>query len=275
MAPGTELDGAVAVVTGASRGIGRAIAERLAGSGAAVAVLARSAGGLEETAEAIAESGGRALAVRADVTRPEEVGAAFARVEKELGPPSLLVNNAATLSAIGPTWEVDPEAWWRDVEVGVRGAFLCSRAVLPGMVRRGEGRIVNVTSLYGSRPSPYTTSYACAKAALFRLTEGLAEEARAHGVKVFAISPGWVRTEMTKALIESEAGRRWLPGLQAIPEDEWVGPERAAELVVFLASGRGDALSGRYVYALDDVEDLVERAAEIQRDDLYVLRLRR
>lgn len=269
------LGGTVAIVTGASRGIGRAIAERLARAGAAVAVVARSVEGLERTAEAIAGAGGRALPVPADVTRREQVEAAVARVERELGPPSLLVNNAATLSAIGPTWEVDPEAWWRDVEVSLRGALLCSRAVLPGMVERGRGRIVNVTSLYGTRASPYTTSYACAKAAVFRLTEGLAEELRPHGVAVFAISPGWVRTEMAEALVGSEAGRRWLPELQAMPEEAWIGPERAADLVVFLASGKGDALTGRYLYALDDPEELARRAAQIQRDDLYVLRLRR
>jgi NAD(P)-dependent dehydrogenase (short-subunit alcohol dehydrogenase family) len=269
------LAGQVAVVTGAGRGVGRAIAERLAAAGAAVALLARSADQLEEVAGSIRAAGGRSLAVPVDVTREGRVRRAFARVERELGAPSLLVNNAATLSAIGPTWEVDPDAWWRDVEVTLRGSLLCSRAVLPGMVARGEGRIVNVTSLYGARPSPYVTSYACAKAALFRLTEGLAAEAGPHGVKVFAISPGWVRTEMTEALTGSEAGRRWLPEVAALPEESWVGPERAAELVAFLASGRGDALSGRYLYALDDPEELVRRAAEIERDDLYVLRLRR
>jgi NAD(P)-dependent dehydrogenase (short-subunit alcohol dehydrogenase family) len=270
-----ELQGQVAVVTGGGRGIGRAIAERLAAEGAAVAVVARSAGQLADTVLGIEHVGGEALAAPGDVTRREQVEKMLVRVEEALGPVSLLVNNAASLSVIGPTWEVDSDAWWRDVEVSLRGAFVCSQAVLRGMTGRGGGRIVNVTSLFGARPSPYTTGYACAKAAMFRLSEGLAEEGRPHGVRVFSISPGWVRTAMTDRLIHSQEGRKWLPGLSSLPEQEWVGPERAAALVAFLASAGGDELSGRYIYALDDVGDLIHRADEIRQDDLYVLRLRK
>jgi NAD(P)-dependent dehydrogenase (short-subunit alcohol dehydrogenase family) len=270
-----ELQGRIAVVTGGGRGIGRAIAERLAAEGAAVAVVARSVGQLADTVLGIEHAGGEAFAAPADVTRREQVEEVLERVEEGLGPVSLLVNNAASLSVVGPTWEVDSDAWWRDVEVSLRGAFLCSRAVLRGMIRRGGGRIVNVTSLFGARPSPYTTGYACAKAAMFRLSEGLAEEGRPHGIRVFSISPGWVRTAMTNRLIHSEEGRKWLPELSGLPEQEWVGPERAAALVAFLASGAGDKLSGRYIYALDDVGEMVHRADEIRQDDLYVLRLRR
>ncbi len=274
MSEARELQGQVAVVTGGGRGIGRAIAERLAAGGAAVAVVARSAGQLAGTVAGIEQAGGTALAAPADVTRREQVEQMLERVEDGLGPVSLLVNNAASLSVIGPTWEVDPDAWWRDVEVSLRGALVCSRAGLRRMIGRGDGRIVNVTSLFGARPSPYTTGYACAKAAVFRLSEGLAEEVRPHGIRVFSISPGWVRTAMTDRLIRSADGRRWLPGLSRLPEQEWVGPERAAALVAFLATGAADELSGRYIYALNDVAALAARAEEIRRDDLYVLRLR-
>jgi NAD(P)-dependent dehydrogenase (short-subunit alcohol dehydrogenase family) len=273
-APGSVLKGQVAVVTGASRGIGRAVAGRLAAEGADVALLARSHHMVTEAAAALTRGGVRALGLRADVTRREEVDAAFEQVRHQLGPPTLLVNNAGLFSAVGPLWEVDPEAWWRDVEVSLRGTFLCSRAGLRSMIRGGGGRILNVTSLAGTRPSPHATAYACAKAGVFRLTEGLAEEAASHGVRVFSIGPGWVRTAMTRGVLETDLAR-WLPEMRAVPPDAWVGPDRIADLVVVIATGRADALSGRYLYALDDIEELIRRAEEIRREDLYTVRLRR
>jgi NAD(P)-dependent dehydrogenase (short-subunit alcohol dehydrogenase family) len=182
------------------------------------------------------------------------------------------VNNAGLFSAVGPVWEVDPEAWWRDVEVSLRGTFLCSRAALRSMVPDGGGRILNVVSLSGTRPSPHATGYACAKAGVFRLTEGLAEEAGPYGVRVFSIGPGFVRTAMTSGVIETDRGR-WLPEMAEVPAGAWVGPERVADLVVVIATGRADALSGRFLYALDDVEDLIRRADEIRQEDLYTVRL--
>jgi NAD(P)-dependent dehydrogenase (short-subunit alcohol dehydrogenase family) len=268
---GPVLQGQVAVVTGASRGIGRAVTERLAAEGADVALLARSQHEVAEAAAALTRDGVRALGLRADVTRGEEVDAAFQEVSDRLGPPTLLVNNAGLFSAVGPLWEVDPEAWWRDVEVSLRGTFLCSRAALRWMLLGGRGRILNMTSLAGTRPSPHATAYACAKAGVFRLTEGLAEEAACHGVRVFSIGPGWVRTAMTRGVLQT--GR--LPEMQAVPPDAWVAPERVADLVVLIATGRADALSGRFLFALDDIEDLIRRAAEIRREDLYTVRLRR
>jgi NAD(P)-dependent dehydrogenase (short-subunit alcohol dehydrogenase family) len=266
------LKGQVAVVTGASRGIGRAVADRLAAEGADVALLARSHPEVAKAATALQRGGVRALGLRADVTRGDEVDAAFEEVSDRLGPPTLLVNNAGLFSAIGPVWEVDPEAWWRDVEVSLRGTFLCSRAALRSMIP-GGGRILNMVSLSGTRPSPHATGYACAKAGVFRLTEGLAAEAGPYGVRVFSIGPGWVRTAMTKGVFEADRGR-WLPEMAAVPADAWVGPERVADLVVVIATGRADALSGRFLYALDDIEGQIRRADEIRREDLYTIRLR-
>ncbi len=165
--------------------------------------------------------GVRALGLRADVTRGEEVDAAFEEVSDRLGPPTLLVNNAALFSAVGQVWALDPEARWRDVEVSLRGTFLCSRAALRSMIPGGRGRILNMTSLAGTRPSPHATAYACAKAGVFRLTEGLAQEAASHGVQVFSIGPGFVRTAMTRGVLQTG----WLPEMQAVPPDAWLGPE--------------------------------------------------
>lgn len=200
--------------------------------------------------------------------------AAVAHVEADLGSADILVNNAGRFRAIGPLWEVDPNEWWRDVEVNLLGAFHCAHAVLPGMIARGRGHIVNVASNAAIQPGPYSTAYSVSKAALLRLTDSLAA-AVPYGVYVFAISPGRVRTAMAEYLIASPMGEKWLPHWQTIRPEDLVPPERAARLAVFLASGRADALSGRYIHVSEDIEALARRAEVVRRDDLYTLRLRR
>lgn len=269
------LTGQVALVTGGGRGIGRAIARALAAAGAAVAVVARSQAQVVETAALICHSGGCALGVAGDITDRDAVDRLVRQVERELGPVDVLVNNAGAGSAIGPLWEVAPEDWWRDVEVILRGAFLCARAVLPGMIQRRRGRIVNVSSKVALGPQAYATGYATSRAAILRLTDSLAAETAEHGISVFAISPGLVRTAMTEYVLESTAGRKWLPEASAIPTEHWVSAEQAAELVRFLASGQGDGLSGRFIHVGDDYVAMAGRAGEIRSRDLYTLRLRR
>lgn len=245
---------------------------RLAREGTPVAVLSRSGSELAETVALVEADGGRAHAVPVDVTDAVGVARAFEEVVDRLGPVDLLVNNAGTAAALGPVWEVDVDEWWRDVETSVKGTFLCTRAVLWDMLERRRGRVINMSSYAAVRPSPHLSAYAAAKAALLSLTEALAAEVRPFGVTVFAVSPGHVRTAMVQHMLESEAGRRWLPDVASSTPLE---PERVAELVAFLASGQGDALSGRFLHALDDVEALAARADEIVRDDLYAARLRR
>jgi NAD(P)-dependent dehydrogenase (short-subunit alcohol dehydrogenase family) len=270
-----NLASRIALVTGASRGIGSAIATGLARAGAHVAVSGRSAAGLEAVVRAVEAEGSRAFPAVGDVTDPRSVHRMVAAATRELGSIDILVNNAGVCEAVGPLWEVDPSAWWRDLEVGVRGAFLCSRAVLPAMISRRLGTIVNVASYNVTRPEPYLSGYAAGKAALAHLTGSMALEAEPHRVAVFAIAPGTVATELTRKLVESEAAERWLPKFQAMRPEDWLSPELAARLVVLLASGMADALSGRFLHALDDVEELVARQDEIVRNDLYALRLRK
>jgi NAD(P)-dependent dehydrogenase (short-subunit alcohol dehydrogenase family) len=264
-----RLPGQVAIVTGAGRGVGRAIAEALAAEGAAVALAARSEAELVEAAAQLE----RAVAVPTDVTLAADVERLVSTVERELGPPTLLVAGAGTWEHVGPAWEGDPDAWWRDVEVTLRGAYLCARAVLPGMVARGTGRIVALSSYAANVPRPYSSGYASGKAAVLRFVDSLAAEVGGHGVSVFAITPGFVRTRLVQEVAESEEGRRRLPELA--DRQDALEPERAGRLVVELATGRADALSGRFLHVLDDLDDLVARADEISRDDLYALRFRR
>jgi NAD(P)-dependent dehydrogenase (short-subunit alcohol dehydrogenase family) len=261
-----------ALVTGASRGIGRATALALARAGLAVGLVARSRAGLEETRRLVEEEGGSAISVAADVTDADEVRAAVAAVEREAGPVAVLVNNAGSLRAIGPFWEVDQGDWWEDVGTSLAGAFNVCREVVPLMIERRSGRIVNVTSYAGMRPAPYETGYACGKGALTSLTEALAASLAEHGIKVFGMAPGFTPTAMTEHLQTSEAGRRWLPD---VGTGRVVDVDRSAAVIVALASGAADELSGRFVHALDDVDTLLEHIEEIRRDDLYVPRLRR
>ncbi len=265
------MTGQVAIVTGGGRGIGRAIAEGLAQAGMAVAVLARTPAEVAETVAKIEQSGGRAIGTVADVTDTDAVRLAIERVERELGSIDLLVNNAAVATPVGPAWDVEPDAWWRTIEVNLRGPFLCARAVLPGMVNRRAGRIVNIVAVAAFNPAPFMSAYASSKAALISFTEDLAAETREHGIGVFAIRPGLVQTRMQDELSASPYVQR----RRADQGPALVPAERAAEAVLFVATGRADALAGRFVdVTRDDIADLARRADEIVQNDLLTMRLR-
>src|SRR6516164_7791947 len=144
---------------------------------------------------------GGALAIRCDVTCRREVAGMAAAVEEALGPVDLLVNNAGRFGPVGPLAATDPDDWWQALEVNLRGPLYCTRAVLPGMLARGYGRIVNVSSGVGLTAIPMLSAYVVSKTALYRLSENLAAETREHGVTVFAIDPGLVRTAISESAL--------------------------------------------------------------------------
>lgn len=261
----TPLNGQVALVTGGGRGIGRAIALALADAGAAVAVVARSQAEVQETAAAIVGRGGRAIGLTADVTDRMGVDASAAQAEVLLGPIDILVNNAGVAGSARPLWNTDPDEWWRTIEVNLRGPMLFARAVLPSMIQRRSGTIVNVGSFAGIRA---TTGggfgpYAISKAALVRFTDTLAASTDEYKVRVFTISPGLVHTAMTEAI----------DLFRSVPESEWAAPEAAASLVVRLAVETGTALNGRFIHVNDDLDELLREADRIEAEGLYTLRL--
>ncbi len=220
------------------------------------------------------ETADDAISVTADVSDKAAVDRMVREVESSLGPVNLLINNAGLAGPIGPTWETDPVDWWRCLEVNLRGPMLCSRAVLPSMIACGGGRRVNVASGAGTFAIPYLGAYVTSKTALIRFTEILALEAAQHGVKIFAIEPGTVRTVMAEHALESGEGQRWLPWFGEIfRQGADVPPNDVADLVVILASERADALSGRFFTINDDVVGLVERARGDGLGDSQKLRL--
>ena len=267
-----DLAGKTALVTGAARGIGQCIAEALAARGVKLALTDILHEELFATAEQLAAG---ALAISADMTDEGEVDALVAQVEAEFGSPDLLVNNAGTLSTIGPVWEAPPEKWLRDVRVNLCGTFLCCRAVMKGMVKRGRGCVVNLLGGGFYAPSPYHSSYASSKAGLARLTDSLAIEAKPFGVNVFSVLPGTVLSEMTRFIMDDPGGRRWRPDFRKqFDEGRGHPAEQTAELVVRLFRGDADHLTGRCFRAWEDLDRVLTRSEEIQTQDLHALRVR-
>lgn len=254
------------MVTGASRGIGRALTERLAAAGLTVAAIGRSETDLNEVA-------GRSGAVPfvLDVADPVAVETVFVRIVDELGVPDLLVNNAAVSGGSGKTWELAESDWWQVFEINVRGTYLCTRAVLAPMMARGSGRIINLSSGAATFPvgldndGVLTSAYMASKAAVNRFTEAVAGECHSAGVRVFAISPGMVKTDMTAAAFAD----LWDDA------ETWTPVDKSLDLITDIDAGMLDALSGRYIRAaVDDWHELAARADEVVSLDTQVLRLR-
>lgn len=259
------LKGQVALVTGGSRGIGREVARALAMNGAKVAVTARNAEMLEETVSIITDSGGDCTAFVMNVTDYDAITEAVHAVKEQYGAIDILVNNAGIGIGGLPPWETDTDDWWKVQEVNVKGVYMVSHAVMPTMIERRRGRVINMGSYVGTYPNPMTSAYSVSKAALVRLTDSTAAAAKEFDVSVFVISPGLVRTDMTD-----------IPFFENVPDEAWVPIEKSGELCVALASGKADKLTGRFIHAdVDDLDDLIARADEIIENDLYTLGLKK
>jgi NAD(P)-dependent dehydrogenase (short-subunit alcohol dehydrogenase family) len=250
------LSNQTALITGAGRGLGRAMAEALAQAGAAVAIADRMEAEAREAAAAITAAGGRALALIGDVTDEAFAQECFARAQSELGPISLLVCNAG-LGGLAPLHTSDPRRWWRVFEVNVKGVYLFARAALTLFQAQGGGRIIITASEAGGRGVANSSAYSASKGAAILLTESLAQEVAPTNVQVFAIHPGGVLTPGSSAGLRPDSP---LPDSmkQEIRTLLCDPPTLAAHLVLRLASGEADALSGSYVSVHDDLSVLIE-----------------
>ena len=239
-----RFEGRVAIVTGAGRGIGRALAERFASDGAAVVVADLAEAAAEETVGAVEAAGGRAIAVHADVTRPEDVAALAATAMDRFGRIDILVNNAGILRST-PAAEVSPEEWHLVIDANLTGSFLCARAAYPALRDSGHGRIVNIASMAGRATSTLgSVHYTTAKAGVLGLTRHLAREWARDGITVNAISPGIVDTPMAR---EATDAARMEQVLASIPMGRLADAAEIAALVAFLASDEAAYITGANV----------------------------
>lgn len=239
-----RLDGRVAIVTGASRGLGRAMASALAEAGAEVALVARSKPDLEETARAVEALGRRALVLPTDIAVFREVEAMADAVLEALGQIDILVNNSG-IALVKPLVEMTPEEWARVVETNLTGTFNCCRVVGPLMVARRRGKVINVASVLGAQGLPGYSAYSASKGGIIALTKALAVEWARYNVQVNAIAPGWFLTPMNAQAFADEKIRDRL--LRDVPARRVGEPEELGPLVVYLASGASDFMTGEIV----------------------------
>ena len=246
-----KLNGKVVVVTGAGRGIGREIALTCAREGGHLVLAARSVGALEEVTSEIDAAGGKAQVVETDVSDPDAVASLASQALSRWGRVDVLVNNSGIGGPSAPLWEVQPADWEQTFAVNVTGVFLCCQAILPSMIERQSGSIINIGSITGKRPLLNRAAYAASKAALIGLTRTLAEETGPHQVRVNLVSPGLVEGERIDWVFEQQAaiqGRDTADvraGLEKItPLRRLVTAADVARTVAFLASDESAGITG-------------------------------
>ena len=223
------------LITGASRGIGAHLARGFAAAGYDVAAAATSVP--ESVVKEIRALGANAVGLAVDVRREADVVRAIESAEEALGPIDVLISNAGRIDAEVPLWEADPDEWWDVMETNVRGPFLFARHLVPRMIARGGGRVIDINSGSGTRDFEVATAYTASKTALFRLGGSLHAAGYDLGIRAFEMAPGVVRTDMTNSM-RAHDGRK-----------DWTDPDDVVQLALTLASGDADHLSGTYVRA--------------------------
>ena len=238
-----ELDDKIALVTGSSKGLGRAIAIRLAEKGVRVAVnYNTSSDSAGEVVKAITDAGGSAISVQADVANLDQVVAMVKQVEEELGAVEILVNNAGIIND-QLLMRMSDEAWRQVIDINLNGTFYCTRAVLRNMVRARWGRIINIGSVVGLRGNPAQTNYSASKAAIMGFTKALAKEVANRNITANVVTPGYFETETT-AILTDEQKARWL---SVIPQGHFGEVDDVAHMVTYLADEKAKYITGQVI----------------------------
>ncbi len=246
------MQGTIAVITGGGRGIGEAVALAFAGEGAAVVLASRTASELARVEAKVRAAGGTAVAIPTDVSSPADVSRLVQGAVDAHGRVDVLVNAAGIPGPVGPLWDADPEDWKRTVEVNLFGTFLCCRAVLPHMIARRRGKIVNFSGGGAASPLPRMAAYGASKAAVVRLTETLAEEVQPFNIAVNAIAAGMVDTHLQDSVLAAGtlAGDQFARVRRLRETGEGgVPPELPAALALWLASDDSHGLTGKLISA--------------------------
>lgn len=272
-----KLTGRTAIVTGAGGSVGRALAVEFARAGANTVCCGRRRQKLEETVRMIESDGGRGLAVSIDVSDWSQVQGMVKTALDTFGQIDLLFNCAGSFKFVGPVWEADPQLWWSDVRTNLLGSMHCCRAVLPHMIGRNSGILINMDGGGGSLgPNVGGSAYGCSKAAICRFTEGLALELERAGYEIFAfcMMPGFVVSEMTEYLTATPERLEWqkhVPAMRGTAAE--FPPEACAEATMKLLQLAGRELNGRVFYVDSDFERIRKNKERIKMNDLYVLHL--
>lgn len=264
----------VAIITGAGRGIGKHLAKKLAKEGIIVIMTARTQDEIEKVSREIDNEGGKSLALTSDISKVDDVKRLVETVIKKFSKIDILVNNAGIIGPIGPIENIDINEWETNIKNNLFGTFHCIRTILPHMIAKQYGRIINLSGGGAFNPSPNFSAYSSSKAAIIRLTETIAMEVDKYNITINAISPGAIKTNMTEEIAQSGnlAGSE-LEKAKKVIEDGGSSLEDVAKLVLFLISDEANELSGKSISARwDDLNYIKKNISKIQKSDKYTMR---
>lgn len=269
-----QLSNRVAIITGGSRGIGKAVTKAFLREGAKVVIAARTKIEIDTTIKELKKEG-TIIGFPTDVSNREDVQKLIEQTLIKYGSIDILVNAAGIQDPIGPLTEVDIQEWINNIQINLIGTVICCKTILPIMIAKKRGKIINFSGGGATSPRPYFSAYACSKTAIVRFTETLAIEVKDYAIDVNAIAPGAIPTTMLEEIIRArnKAGEKEFSDAVECVQKGGTSPELAAELAVFLASEYSNGLSGRLISAVwDDWKNFDKKISEITNSHLYTLR---